>query len=209
MKRFYFDIETGSADETTLALIRPTFEANKTAKDKEVDVKRKQDEWAEDAALDALTGRVLMVGNAIDDGTPFSHVEAEQTMIDCLLTEIGSALDEGGRVIGFNIKSFDLTFLLQRAMILGVHVPTIIRTWSRGRYYWHEQIVDLMEMFNLTSQHVKGHSLKNICRVMGLGDKSDSGRNFAELMARDMEQAKAYCLNDVELTRKLAKRLLQ
>lgn len=102
-------------------------------------------------------------------------------------------------LIGFNIFSFDLPFLIRRSWKQRVPVPWGLR---RGRY-WDDQLIDLREAWQLGDRQARG-SLDCIARHLGVGAKNGDGKAFAELWRRDRPQAEAYLRNDLELTAKVA-----
>ena len=211
----YLDIETGpdplsecppfdSAEVKLGNLKDPEKIAAKLA---EAEANHKED-WLERAALDPLTGQVLAVGIAFGDWKP--EVWTDLSEADLLAKTI-SAIDvhlREERVIGYNIKRFDFPFLVRRCWINGINVPhRIFWETDTGQVKWHSYIVDIMQRWQLGQVEIKGQSLKAIAkRVLGK-DKSDDGKNFAEVFAQDRERALEYCRNDIELTRELAKRM--
>jgi DNA polymerase elongation subunit (family B) len=112
------------------------------------------------------------------------------------------AADHKYELVGFNITGFDLPFLFRRSWKLGIKPPSIIR---RGRY-WADSIIDLMELWAFFRQEQR-ESLNTICRALGFGEKSGSGKDFAELWANDREKAVEYCKNDLRLTKSLYEKL--
>jgi DNA polymerase elongation subunit (family B) len=209
MKPLFIDIETGSLPEAELLTIAPEFLPAANLKDPEkikVSIAEKRAAWIEKAALDALTGRVLAVTFAEGDGEAefFCHDE-EAVLLRKSLETIGRSFDLNEPIIGFNIRNFDLPFLIRRAWIKGVPVPRILL--NEVQTYRSDLIVDLLQVWLAGSRDFSGQSLGNICKRCGLGEKNGDGKDFAKLLAENPEQAKAYALNDLELTRKLAHRM--
>lgn len=102
-------------------------------------------------------------------------------------------------MVGFNICSFDLPFLIRRSWKHGVPVPFGIR---RGRY-WGEQVIDLRELWQLGDRQARG-SLDAIARHLGVGAKNGDGKEFAALWQRDRPKAEAYLRNDLDMTARVA-----
>ena len=138
----YFDIETGPLPEDQIRI--PPFDpaevklgnvkdpAKIEAKLKAAEANHRQS-IIDNAALDALTGQVLMIAY---------HVRGEAASVAIhgkpeaeILTEwwaLVTRFDRCPFVIGFNIKGFDLPFLVRRSWALGVVVPGWIRQGATG-----------------------------------------------------------------------------
>lgn len=157
----------------------------------------------DNAALDALTGRVLMVGYKLVDGEFCweASISDERSVISRWWDAMNQ-FDRMPLIVGFNSKPFDLPFLIRRSWALGIPVPG----WLRQGRFWHDSVVDLREMWQLGDNRARG-SLDAVARHLGLGGKSGSGERFHELLATDPQAAIAYCRRDVELTEAIWKRL--
>jgi len=209
-QRIYFDIETGPLPAGELVI--PPFDpaAVKLGNTKHPDLIAEKIQRAEEnhvsdyiknAALDALSGQVLCIGY---------RVEHEQPAVICagadnekfMLLQFWSLLERFERrpqLIGFNVKPFDLPFLVKRSWKHRLTVPY----WIRNGRYWSDLIVDLREVWQLGDNRAHG-SLAAISRHLGLGDKAGNGALFHELFKNDREAAIAYCLRDVELTQQVS-----
>ncbi len=108
-----------------------------------------------------------------------------------------------GKIIGFNIVGFDLPYLIRRSWIKSVPICEGIK---RGRYFNDSHVIDLAEIWRLGEKNTF-ISLDRLSRVLGTGEKSGSGKDFAALLSTDREAALKYLANDLELTARLAKRL--
>lgn len=206
----YFDIETSALPDAALELVKPIFTANKTLKDPEkikVDLADKEREWKEQAALNAITGKVLCIG--IGSGhSSFRLIEGTEPEIltkfwDWLQQELHAA----NACIGFNILGFDLPFLMRRSWTLNVRGPSVLR---RGRY-WNDNLIDIMDMWTLGNREQR-ISLDNMAKTFGVGAKTGNGKDFAAMylsvMPEKREEAINYVKNDIELLRKCADRML-
>lgn len=201
-----FDIETCSLPESELAPFIPTFDPPANYKDPEkikavLDAKRK--DWIESCALDPITGRVLAIGMLVNGEFVLISEPATEAI---MLNEFWDAVQGEGsllhHLIGFNCCLFDLPFLIRRSWRLGVSVPLGIR---RGRY-WGDQITDLRDVWQMGDRQASG-SLDTIAKHLGIGKKSGSGANFANLWNENLEQAIDYIKNDLSLTAEIAKKL--
>lgn len=204
----YLDIETGPLPEPELLRVAPEFLPAANLKDPAKiaeSIASKRASFMERAALDALTGKVLVISAAIDDEDPKFLAGEESALVRNFLALADSVLSQVGRLVGFNIRHFDLPFICRRAWILGWPVPATVKTAVAKRY--SEDIVDLLDEWLCGDRDYTGQSLDNICKQCGIGEKSGNGKDFAKLLASDPEAAQAYALNDLDLTRKLAKRM--
>lgn len=205
-----FDIETGPLPASELVI--PPFDPSqvKLGNIKNPDLIAEKIQKAEEthaadyiknAALDALSGRVLCIGYRIERDIPAvlcSDVDGEAEMLKQWWKAI-TTFDRQPRLIGFNIKAFDLPFLIRRSWKHRIEVPY----WLRGGRYWNDLIVDLRDVWQLGDNRAHG-SLASISRHLGLGEKAGNGAMFSELWQTDREAAINYCLRDVQLTQQIA-----
>lgn len=222
----YIDIETGPLPPDRLQAVIPAFDPSSVAlgnrkaekaAEKIADEKAKHvQKFVDRAALDPKYGMILCIGHAWGcDGPPYMSVseslEQEEKSIDYILEMMEQTLANGYRIVGFNIKNFDLMFIRRRALIHGLRIPRRICSMSRGRMYWHEDVVDLMHEWLGPNQEreFSGNGLDAVCKaVIGLGKKGD-GKHFAELYKADPKAALDYAQWDVHLTQKLGKAIIQ
>ena len=206
----YFDIETGPMPLSELVI--PPFVASdvKLGNIKNPDLIAEKIQRAEEthvsdyirgAALDALSGQILCIGYRIDHDVPSvlcADTDGEAEMLR-QWWRIISTMERQPFLIGFNVKPFDLPFLIKRSWKYKISPPY----WLRQGRYWSELVVDLREVWQLGDSRAHG-SLGAISRHLGLGDKAGNGAMFSELFKTDREAAINYCLRDVELTQKVA-----
>jgi len=205
-----FDIETGplpshelvippfDPKEVKLGNIKnPDLIAEKLQKAEETHVA----DYIRNAALDAISGQVLCIGYRIEHDQPAvlcSDTDGEIAM----LRQWWAALNDFERqpkLIGFNIKAFDLPFLIRRSWRHRLTVPY----WLRQGRYWNDLIVDLREVWQLGDSRAHG-SLATISRHLGLGEKAGNGAMFSDLWNTDRQAAVNYCLRDIQLTKQVA-----
>jgi DNA polymerase elongation subunit (family B) len=205
-----FDIETGALPFGELVI--PAFNpadvklGNTKDPDKIAERIRQAEEnhvtdYIKNAALDALSGQVLCIGYLLDRNEPAilsSDADGEAAMLR-QWWELLDAWERHTRIIGFNIKAFDLPFLIKRSWKHRVTVPY----WIRNGRYWNDLIVDLREVWQLGDNRAHG-SLGAISRHLGLGEKTGNGADFANLWKTNRQAAIDYCLQDVKLTQQVA-----
>jgi hypothetical protein len=202
----FFDVESSPLPDSYLDTIKPEFEANKTLKDPvkiAADLASKEAAWRERAALDATTGKELVVGLLKEDQMTVIEGDEPRVLIqfwEWLDTELGM----GNTVSGFCIFHFDLSFMSKRSWINGVRIPmSVMRSSYRP---WHEGLVDIAERWQLGNrdQHI---SLDRLSKALGVGQKNGDGADFAALYATDKEKAIAYLKNDLVLAQKCYQRM--
>jgi len=207
-KIIVFDIETAPLPEPEIAKFMPVFSAPANFKDPEKiqqAIDTKKIEWAMEAALSPVTGRIDAIG----------YVLQEPAITQCQMVgdkEFGTeteviknfwamvSLHSNYEFVGFNIKRFDLPFLVRRSWKLGITIPAGIR----GQRYWGDQFVDLMEVWQLGNNQ-EYMALDRLAKFMGLPGKAGTGADFHKM---DPEQKRQYLETDLELTKALAERML-
>ena len=158
-------------------------------------------DYIRNAALDALSGQVLCIGYRLERDEPAilsSDADGEAAMLR-QWWELLNTWERQPRLIGFNIKAFDLPFLIKRSWKHRITPPY----WIRNGRYWNDLIVDLREVWQLGDNRAHG-SLGAISRHLGLGEKTGNGADFANLWKTNRQAAIDYCLQDVRLTQQVA-----
>lgn len=202
-----FDIETRakSLEWVKANGLMPSFKAPSNYKDPDK-IAAKEAEHESDvmsrAALDPVLSEILAIGY-IKDGQKVILSGDEAQMLKDFWWEVRKVVNSYGKLVGFNIIGFDLPFLIRRSWVHNVPYAESIR---RGRYYSDNLVVDLAEIWRLGDKNTF-ISLDRISRLLGIGEKSGSGKDFAALWESDREAAIAYLHKDLELTEKLAYRL--
>jgi len=205
-----FDIETGPLPVDQLRI--PPFDpsqlkfGNIKNPDLIADKIQKAEEshaadYIRNAALDALSGQVLCIGYRFQHDKPAvlcSDADGEAVML-IQFWRLLSDLERQPKLVGFNIKSFDLPFLIKRSWKHRIQVPY----WLRQGRYWNDLVIDLREVWQLGDSRAHG-SLSSICRHLGLGEKAGNGADFSLLWNTDRQAAIDYCLQDIKLTQAVA-----
>lgn len=205
-----FDIETGPlpvdqlhippfnpADVKLGNIKNPDLIAEKIQKSEESHTA----DYIRNAALDALSGQVLCIGYRFQHDKPAvlcSDADGEAVML-IQFWRLLSELERQPKLVGFNIKSFDLPFLIKRSWKHRIQVPY----WLRQGRYWNDLVIDLREVWQLGDSRAHG-SLASICRHLGLGEKAGNGADFSLLWNTDRQAAIDYCLQDIKLTQQVA-----
>jgi hypothetical protein len=212
MNTLFVDIETGPLPDAELAALVPPFDPAEVKvgnlgpeKAAQKILEAQQRHWKEfhdNAALDPLTGQVVVIGLFNADSDEFSVLGQDGDEARMLREFWERCRGEQGRLhqlVGFNICAFDLPFLFRRSWKHRVPVPFGYR---RGRY-WSDQVVDLREIWQAGDRQARG-SLDSIARHLGVGQKNGNGQHFAALWQEDPLAALQYLRNDLRLTVKVA-----
>ena len=167
-------------------------------------IAEKKQEALKDCALSALTGEVCAIAYSRNDAD--TVIMATGGVTEAQLLEAfwrnATAAIRSGKLVGFNIKPFDLPFLLRRSWVNRIAHPVIFV----DRYFLGTAVWDLRETWQLGDRQAAGN-LDRVCRALGIGQKTGNGADFAALLASDPKKAEEYCLNDLQLTKNLAARL--
>lgn len=216
MSYLYLDIETipaqsDEARERVAASVKPPAQMKKadTIAAWEKDQKAAAVEEAiAKTSLSGAYGHVCCVGFAFDDEAaqtvswPLQHKDEEEA-----LRYLASFLSVGNRiptVVGHNVANFDIRFLWQRAMVLGVTMP---RWFPRDPKPWSNEVFDTMTAFAGAREFI---SMDALCAALGIEGKADvDGSMIGQMFANGEHQAIAdYCRQDVERTRKIHRRMM-
>lgn len=201
MSYLIIDIETSA--KPTDQLNMPEFEASKVLKDPEkikVDIENKLKEWIDQCALFADRGRVLVIG-VLGSDSKSEMIEGDEKEILINFWTIWSG--ETCSIVGHNIKSFDMPFLMRRSWLNGVKVPSGV---MEGRYM-SRRVLDTMDAW-ACGVYNERISLDNLSKAFGLNGKNGHGKEFASkyLSGEDgKKEALEYLKNDLKLTEAVAK----
>ena len=180
------------------------------------------DNFCRRAALDPLYGEVLCIGYwAAEENRVF--VDWAEQEGDCPPNELRDeaeiiktfwqrAFAPDTVCIGHNIREFDLPFLLNRSFILGLELPAY---WlgsldNPTAFYQYGGWIDTAWIWRAGLKSYDGKwSLDAVARGCGVGKKPDfEGALCYELYnAGRYKEAEQLCAADVELTKKLARRM--
>jgi len=219
MNELYLDIETRPAtSETIRAYIASTIKPPATFKKAEsiAEWHKEQapaaiDEAVSKTGLDGAFGHVCVIGYQFEDGLPqvvYGLDEAEvltrfNTMLD---NDIPRAMHSAVRVVGHNVLSFDLRFLVQRHMVNGIPPHPIINAAANSKA-WDNKAYDTMTQFAGYGNRI---SLDKLC--MALGVESPKGDIDGSMVGQYVADGRivdvaAYCLKDVAATKACYQRM--
>lgn len=165
-------------------------------------------------ACDANLGRILCIGYSEQNetGAIVSHgcfgwqpeTKTFETSEEILLAEFWAYLTSfktgTDLIIGHNIMDFDLPFIVQRSIILGVR-PTVDFYFGK---YREAPIFDTMRVWDCWKWG-GATSLKKLAYALGLecpkAGGIDGGNLYEAYLERRYEEIYQYCMRDVKVTR--------
>ena len=212
------DIETIAQPEADIRAKLPPFDADKVPlgvlKDPDKILAKIMEAQAnhgnvevERAALSAETG-IVAISGMMDDSAIHQFIDREENIIAKTFEKMLQVFSDGGIISGWNVKGFDLPFLVKRAWLLNVKVPARIFNPFKPRYSWSDSIVDLMDVWKAGQFTEKHTSLNTALRHLGLPQKTGCGADFGALWVRDKTAALAYNADDLELEMMVARRIV-
>lgn len=166
-------------------------------------------EAIEKTSFNAAFGQVCCIGLAIDDGDVTSvswptNASDEASMLKGFFEVAGEAI--GPRfpmIVGHYITGFDLRFIWQRCMVLGVRVPAWL---PRDPKPWDPVVFDTMVAWAGARDTI---SMDNLCQALGIPGKNGvDGSMVAGMWARgEYDAIASYCREDVERTRAIHRKM--
>lgn len=164
-------------------------------------------------SLDGTYGHICCIGFALGDMKPDSaslrsySPEGEATILRdffAAATELGSNNHYPVCVVGHNVIGFDIRFIWQRAIVLGVRVPG---WFPRDPKPWGVEAFDTMTAFAGQRNTI---GMDRLCAALGLPGKGDiDGSMIGQLWAEGRhDEIAQYCRDDVARTREIHRRML-
>jgi len=198
-KKLFLDIETLPADESKHTVLKTIYE-DKKAKGKKVD--ESFESFVIQSSLDGSFGRIFCIGVAVDNESVSCLTGSEAEIIK----NFWEMAKDVNIFIGHNIFDFDLRFIYQRSIILGVE-PTQNLSFQR---YRNNPIFDTMyewSKWNLSDKI----SLDKLARALGLKSSKEDGMKgslvYDYFKTGKYQEIYNYCKADVEVTRTIYKKM--
>lgn len=167
--------------------------------------------WGKDAlekaALNPETATVAIFGMWRNGEVEQAVVRDDGKVIEdvILATAVRWISESKGPVLGWNLKGFDIPFLVRRCWMTGIRVPSSIYN-PLSRYPIPDRFTDMMDAWKVGSWKSPHTSLNNAMRAMGLPGKPD-GKEFAKLWATDraaaLEYSRAELIGQSQLYRRM------
>ena len=197
MNKLFLDIETIPVEKEKYELLENIYNQKKAVGKNPGTF----EEFLAGTGLDGAFGRIACISYAFNDDKP-KTISGKESLILQKFWEVAKTAD---LFIGFNILDFDLRFIYQRSVILGVR-PTLDLNFAR---YRSSPIFDVMREWSKWESH--NISLDTLAKALGLKSSKDgaiNGSNVEKAYEEGrLKEIYDYCERDVELTRKIYNRL--
>lgn len=170
------------------------------------------DEAVNKTGLDGAFGRVCVACFAVDD-QPVERISSA-TNESGLLMALSIRLDQEVLtslfttvIVGHNVSSFDLRFLVQRYIVNGIKPPPVIARAAQAKPWEIEKVFDTMTQWAGVGGRV---SLDKLCLALGI--ESPKGEIDGSKVGQYVQDGKIaevveYCVKDVEATREIWRRM--
>lgn len=200
MKKLFIDIETLPAEESKHQLLKDIYE-NRKAKGKKVN--DSFEGYLTQTNLDGAFGRIFCISVAINE-EPVKCLVGDENDI---LKNFWDTAKDADLFIGHNIFDFDLRFIYQRSIILGVR-PTKDLSFQRYRNY---PVYDTMYEWNKWNMADK-IDLDKLAKALSIKSSKDGGMDgsmvHSYFEAGKYQEIYDYCKADVEVLRAIYKRMI-
>lgn len=234
MNTLFFDIETLPAGPDSEGALRILFEKKKEKKRErliadgesstDLDEKMKFEDFHAGTSFDGGFGRICCIALAMNDDPvrvysvdDVASPESERKV----LRDFWAVAAQADRFVGHNVMEFDLRFLLQRSIVLGIQ-PTWKRfqeagkkPWEMGKYlsfarYQNLPIFDTMKEWTNWGQDKIG--LEHLALALGIptpkGEGIDGSQVWKFFQDGKCAEISEYCKRDVETTRAIYNRMV-
>lgn len=170
------------------------------------------EEAVQKTGLDGAFGQICVIGWAFgDDPVKTLHDatdEAEILQAFCdALSYIPAKEIFQTSVIGHNVSSFDLRFLMQRFIVNGIMPPSVIERSAQAKPWETDKVFDTMVQWSGVGNRV---SLDKLCLALSIeSPKGDLDGSKVGQYVKDGRIAEVvdYCKDDVEAVRKVYQRM--
>jgi 3'-5' exonuclease len=195
VNKLILDIETIPAHENHHNLLREIYQ-KKFIQDRDFE------KYLAQTSFDGGFGRIACISYAINDNNVKTLSGDEKKILENFW-KIAQNID---LFIGFNIIDFDLRFIYQRSVVLGVK-PTIELSFARYRNFPIYDIMHEWKKWNMSSSI----SLDTLAKILSLPTSKGGvieGKDVAKAYNDGrIKEICEYCQRDVELTRKIYKKM--
>ncbi|TQN55361.1 hypothetical protein FLX27_29985 [Agrobacterium tumefaciens] len=219
MTYLYLDIETipaqtEAAKERVASTVKPPAQMKKAETIATWEKEQKPaavEEAIAKTSFDGGMGHVCCIGFAINDGQIYSEsvktLLEERQAIEAFIDAVEISRQNGWetiQIVGHFVAGFDLRFLTQRAIVLGVRLPD---WWPRDPKPWSNEVFDTMVAWAGAKGTV---SLDALCFSLGLEGKGDVDGSMVAQMWVDgkHDEIGSYCRDDVARVRRVHQKML-
>lgn len=214
MNKLFFDIETIPAGEESYPALQSLYDKKK---EKNPDYTDTFEDFVAKTSFDGAYGRVVCIGYAVNKDAPrvISNPDNEKKILE----DFWHIAKQCDQFIGHNIMDFDLRFLLQRSIVLGVK-PSWSRFQEFGKKPWdmvkylsfarynNLPIFDTMQEWSNWGSQKSG--LEHIALALGIPtpkDGIDGSQVYEFYKNGKLDEICDYCKRDVLVTRAVYERM--
>ena len=164
------------------------------------------DKWRK-TSFDGAFGQIAVVSFAIDGGEPlkvwnedWQHPQAEHFLLHSLREVMHDTIkpqtELAAQIIGHNVSAFDLRFLVQRSMILGVKPHPVLARAAACKPWETDRVYDTMVQWAGVGSRI---SLDKLCKALGIPGKGDldGSKVWDYVQAGRIAEVADYCADDV------------
>lgn len=162
-------------------------------------------------SFDGAFGQVVCIGYKIDEHATEAVYGLDEVDVLSKFNQSLSKLSESERftttVIGHNVISFDLRFLLQRYIVNGIKPNFVLNRAVHAKAYESEKVFDTMLQFAGFGNKI---SLDKLCFALGVPtskDEMDGSMVGQYVEDGRLEEVVKYCKKDVDATYQAFKRM--
>jgi hypothetical protein len=151
--------------------------------------------------MNPIDSKLIAVGLRFNSKNLIIQNENERIMLEEFWKELKEIRKEKEtKIVGFNIKDFDLPFLVTRSFINNVKItPFILR-----------EVIDLREKVSAFRFGFTRGKLKEFGEALGIELHEMDGSHVAEEYIKgNIEKIKEYLNKDLEITEKMLKRIIE
>lgn len=160
--------------------------------------------------LDGAFGQVVCIGyNTGETGTQLVYGLDEKEVLTRLNTMLDTDVKDvaATSVVGHNVSSFDLRFLMQRYIVNGIKPHILIKRAAEAKPWESEKVFDTMVQFSGVGNRI---SLDKLCMALSIpSPKGDMDGSMVSKAVADgkISEVAAYCKRDVEATKAVYERM--
>lgn len=225
-ENLYIDIETIPAQrpdvlEEIRSSIKPPGNIKKPesiAAWMETEAAAATDEAYRKTGLDGAYGQVCVIGFAVDGGKPqtvwtpdWQKPESERELLEDFYIALGDTIspncERSIAVVGHNVASFDLRFMVQRSIVKSLRPHGVIARASQAKPWETDKVFDTMVQWAGVGNRI---SLDKLCKALGIqSPKGDitGATVWDAVKAGRIAEVADYCARDVAATREVHRRL--
>lgn len=222
MNKLFFDIETIPAPESATETLRYLYERKRKKHEESESDKEfgSYEDFYLGTSFDGTYGRICTIAYAIND-EPMQSLSGDEKGMITKFWEVASGAD---LFVGHNVRDFDLPFIMQRSVILGIkpswdryldpgvskfRLPPNVKYLDFARYM-NLPIFDTQWEWNSWREKWTNKTIEHIALAMGIPtpkDGIDGSEVWKYYQEGEIKKICDYCMRDVETVRAVYKRM--